>query len=395
MNQSWLPAQISLPFTLRGFYFLTFFGLGVYAPYMSIFLKSRGLSGAEVGTVWALLPLGAVIAPPLWGMVADKFRNRKILIISLTLVSGVLFACLLGTRTFWVLAGTLFLYSTFRSSTLPLVESATLEYLSHSPRENECGRIFAYGDFRLWGGVGFILASLTIGYLVDAFSIRMMVYVYLVAAAVQAFLGFALPSEGGERQDRLGSEIVALLKRKDFVTFLLAGFILRASHGPMWTFLPIHLRELGFSGWTIGWSFSVGVIAEVIFLIFSHRFLKRFGVKSLLMAASGGAALRWWLYSLAQEPWSFLAISLLHSLTFAAFHVASVTFVERVTPNSLKSSGQAFFSASTYGGGGIAGALLSGVLIGPLGFAGLLMAAAVVALLSMVIYGLALPRRNA
>ena len=196
MNQSWLPAQISLPFTLRGFYFLTFFGLGVYAPYMSIFLKSRGLSGAEVGTVWALLPLGAVIAPPLWGMVADKFRNRKILIISLTLVSGVLFACLLGTRTFWVLAGTLFLYSTFRSSTLPLVESATLEYLSHSPRENECGRIFAYGDFRLWGGVGFILASLTIGYLVDAFSIRMMVYVYLVAAAVQAFLGFALPSEG-------------------------------------------------------------------------------------------------------------------------------------------------------------------------------------------------------
>ncbi|MDP6620195.1 MAG: MFS transporter, partial [Nitrospinota bacterium] len=77
-----------LSFTLRGFYFLAFFGLGVYGPYLSIFLRSRGLSGAEVGTVWALMPLGAVLAPPLWGMVADKFRNRKVLIFCLSAAGG-------------------------------------------------------------------------------------------------------------------------------------------------------------------------------------------------------------------------------------------------------------------------------------------------------------------
>ncbi|MFQ5828394.1 MAG: MFS transporter [Candidatus Methylomirabilia bacterium] len=382
-----------ISFTLRGFYFLTFFGLGVYAPYLSLFLWSRGLTGAEVGAVWALLPLGAVVAPPLWGIVADKFRSRKPLIFSLTVAAGGMFAGLLFAQSFLLLATVVFLFSAFRTSTLPLVESATFEHLAG--RRSKAGEQnpTAYGGFRLWGSVGFVVASLSIGYLVDAFSIRAMVYVFLVGAGLQALLALTLPSEGGEPHARLGREIVALLKTPAFSAFLLAGFVLRTSHGPFWTFLPVHMKALGLSSGLIGWSFSVGVVAEAIFFMLSHLILKRVDTRTLLMTAAGASALRWWLYALAREPWTFLAISVLHALTFAAFHVAGVTLVNRNTAPMLKSSGQAFFSAATYGAGGIVGATLSGLLLDSLGIAGLFRAAAAVALLSGLIFRAALPGR--
>ncbi|MFQ5899588.1 MAG: MFS transporter [Candidatus Methylomirabilia bacterium] len=383
---------VPISFVLRGFYFLSFFGLGVYAPYLSLFLWSRGLTGAEVGAVWALLPLGAVVAPPLWGIVADKFRNRRILIFSLTAAAGGMFAGLLFAKSVLLLATVVFLFSAFRTSTLPLVESATFEHLAGSERDAQ-GKRPAYGGFRLWGSVGFIIASLSIGYLVDAFSIRAMVYVFLAGAGLQALLALTLPSEAAGPRVRLGREIVALLRKPGFSPFLAAGFVLRTSHGPFWTFLPVHMKALGLSGAVIGWSFSVGVVAEAIFLMFSRPILERVGTRMLLMTAAGASALRWWLYTLAGEPGTFLAISLLHALTFAAFHVAGVSFVDRNTAPTLKSSGQAFFSAATYGAGGIAGAGLSGILLDALGIEGLFRAAAVVALLSGLTFGMALQER--
>ncbi|MFQ5916081.1 MAG: MFS transporter [Nitrospinota bacterium] len=388
-----LRPLVPLSFTLRGFYFFSFFSLGVYAPYLSLFLRSRGLSGAEVGAIWALLPLGSVLVPPLWGFVADKFRSRRVLIFSLTVAAGGSFACLLAAKSFLLLAVVVFLFSAFRTSTLPLVESATFEHLAGTGRESGDRRPAAYGRFRLWGSVGFILASLSIGYLVDAFSIRAMVYVFLVGAGLQALLALTLPPEDRGSRPRLGPEIVALLRRPQFAAFLAAGFVLRTSHGPFWTFLPVHMQDIGLSGWVIGWSFAVGVAAEVIFLMYSRPLSERMGTRSLLLLAAGAAVVRWWLYTYARTPWAFVVISLLHALTFAAFHVASVSFVDQSTPPALKSSGQAFFSAATYGAGGIVGATLSGMFFDALGVVGLFNAASGVALLSGVIYLVALPRR--
>ncbi|MFQ5692090.1 MAG: MFS transporter [Nitrospinota bacterium] len=384
---------LPLSFVLRDFYFLGFFGLGVYAPYLSLFLRSRGLSGAEVGAVWALLPLGAVVAPPLWGIVADKFRNRRVLIAALTAAAGLIFSGLLAAEGFLLLALIGFLFSAFRTSVLPLVESATLEHLARRENEGDGTRPAAYGRYRLWGSVGFIAASLSIGYLVDAFSIRAMVYVFLVGAGLQVLLALALPPEGKTSRPRLGREIRALLRRPAFAAFLAAGFVLRTSHGAYWTFLPVRMKALGLSGWAIGWSFSVGVAAEMVFLLFSRPILDRLGPRTLLTAAAGAAAVRWWLYTLARGPWDFMAIALLHALTFAAYHVAGVRFVDRCTPASLKSSGQAFFGAATYGAGGIAGAVLAGLLFEPLGITGLFYTSAAVALLSGAIYWIAIPPR--
>jgi PPP family 3-phenylpropionic acid transporter len=323
-------------------------------------------------------------------MVADKFKNRKVLIFSLSVAGGAFFSGLLVAKSFFVLAAVAFLFSAFRTSILPLVESATMEHLAGNSSDGRPENISAYGGIRLWGSVGFIAASLAIGYLVDAFSIQAMVYVFLAGAGLQAVLALTLKPEGGAPKSRLGPEIVTLLKRPEFVTFLAAGFILRTSHGPFWTFLPVYMRGLGLPGWVIGWSFAVGVAAEVIFLMASRPLLERMGIRTLLMTASGAAALRWWLYSLVEAPWAFLAISLLHALTFAGFHVASITYVNSRTPPSLRSSGQAFFSASTYGAGGIVGAMLSGALFNTLGMVGIFRAASIVALLSAFVYWFAL-----
>lgn len=373
---------LSPPIVLRGVYFLIFFGLGVYFPFFNLYLQSLGLSGAQIGAILALIPLGSVVAPPIGGLLADYFRRRNLLIALLTAGSAMVFAGVLVAREFYLLAGICLLFSALRNPAVPLIEGATFEYLSKARGD--------YGRIRLWGSFGFIVGVLAIGYLVEVFTIRAMVYIYLAGSLLQFFLVLDLPSEGGPRPKGLGKDVLSLLRAPGFSLFLLAGFLLRTSHGTFWTFFAIHLKALGISGGVTGLAFALGVLAEVLFLTQSRRLLGRTGIRGMLILSALAAALRWFLYSVTGSALPILAISLLHGLSFGAYHVAGTQYADLASPGTLKSSGQAFFSAATYGAGGIAGAALAGAFFEAWGVVILFRWAALVALLSALLFTLGL-----
>src|SRR5688572_8310672 len=144
---------------LAGFYFFYFAYLGAFAPFFSLYLEAVGMSPVDIGLLMALPQLTRIVAPHLWGWLADRGPSR-VRIVRLTGLAGL--ACFLGVFAgtgFGLLFAVLLTMTFFWSAALPLIEATTLSHLG-----DETAR---YGRIRVWGSVGFIAAVVAVGYMLD------------------------------------------------------------------------------------------------------------------------------------------------------------------------------------------------------------------------------------
>ncbi len=156
---------------LSGFYFFYFAFVGAFSPYWSLYLKSLDFDAAEIGVLMSLLLVMRIFAPALWGWLADQTGQRVRIVqfgavLSLLCYIGVFFA-----TSFWWMFVVMALISFFWSASLPLVEATTLSHLGESTAR--------YGRVRLWGSIGFIVAVIAIGYVLDAAPLRILLWLVL------------------------------------------------------------------------------------------------------------------------------------------------------------------------------------------------------------------------
>ena len=144
---------------LATFYFVFFAGVGAFMPYWSLYLESLGIDAATIGWVMASMMATRIVAPNLWGWVADR-RGRRMGVIRFgACVALLCFSAVPGTTSAVPLTLILILYSVFWSAVLPQFEAVTLAHLG--------ARSASYSRIRLWGSVGFVLASASVGWLLD------------------------------------------------------------------------------------------------------------------------------------------------------------------------------------------------------------------------------------
>ena len=136
--------MLGLPYRrLAGFYFFYFAYIGAFAPFFSVYLKAAGISAVEIGVLMSLPQLTRIVAPHLWGWLADR-SARRLRVVRLTGAAGL--ACFLGVFAgtgFALLFVVLFTMTFFWSAALPLIEATTLSHLGE-----ETAR---YGRIRVWG----------------------------------------------------------------------------------------------------------------------------------------------------------------------------------------------------------------------------------------------------
>src|SRR5512147_781978 len=149
---------------LAGFYFFYFAYLGAFAPFFSLYLKSLGISPVEIGVLMSLPQLSRIVAPHVWGWLADRGTGR-LHVARLAGAAGTLsFLGVFAGSGFVLLFTVLLTMTFFWSAALPLVEATTLSHLGE-----ETAR---YGRIRVWGSIGFIVAVVAVGYALDRVSIR-------------------------------------------------------------------------------------------------------------------------------------------------------------------------------------------------------------------------------
>lgn len=359
-------------------YFLYFGVMGLYLPYFNLYCYHLGFSGLQIGALSALRSLTMVICPMVWGALADRTRGRRPIYILCNAASAAAWGLFLFTEDFAAMAWITVGYGIFYSPAISFLEAITMERLGREKK--------SYGRVRLWGSIGFITVVLAFGRLIELFSVRVIVACILIGSLLLALVATSAP-----RDHRPPSSLrvhgAGALRRRRTVVFLACGFLMLASHGAYYGFFSIHLETLGYPSTFIGFSWALASSAEILAMLYSEAIFSRFALERVLLASFAAAVLRWLILGTVSAPAAVLLSQCLHAMTYATFHMASILYMDRLSPPDGKNLGQAVNNALTYGLGLMVGFFVNGALYGRLGSFGLFQMSAFVALVGGVAFG--------
>ncbi|MFM6978974.1 MAG: MFS transporter, partial [Methylophilaceae bacterium] len=261
--------------SLSLFYFAYFSFVGAFAPYWSLYLQSLAFSAFQIAVLMSLFQIARIFSPGLWGWLADHYGRRVTIIqwlagLSLLSYLGVF----IGTSYVWLFA-VMLLLSFFWSASLPLIETVTLGHLGD--------RFDRYGHIRMWGSIGFIVSVIGLGYLLDWFSIRVLLWAILLYMLSVFVLSYRVPDASVPKHDSLHDSIWQIIRQRHVVALLVACFSMSAAHGVYYTFYSIYLVNHGYSKAQVGWLWALGVICEILIFLIMPKLSKRFSLKYILL----------------------------------------------------------------------------------------------------------------
>jgi PPP family 3-phenylpropionic acid transporter len=340
---------------LSGFYLFYFASLGALVPYLSLYLKSLGFSVTEIGQLVAILMATKIVAPNIWGWMADHTGRRMVIVRMASLLGAISFAGVYIDSGYWWLVAVVTLFSFFWNASLPQFEATTMNHLG-----SETGR---YSSIRLWGSVGFIIAVAGLGPVLDAHGAGLLPGIVLVLFVAIWLSSLTVPeSEAGHlRLDQ--QPLRKVLGRPIVVALLGVCFLMQASHGPYYAFFTIYLEDFGYTRSRIGQLWALGVLAEIVVFLLMPRLLPRYGARLLMLIATGLTSIRWLLIAqFAANSVVIVIAQTLHAASFGLYHAVAIYLVHRLFTGSHQGRGQALYSSISFGAGGAIGSLASGYL---------------------------------
>ncbi len=349
-------SKVSLisPLTIiRSQYFFYFAVMGAILPYFNLYCYHIGFSGYQIGVLSALRSFAIVLFPILWGMLADRFRIRKSIYVACNFIGTAVWVGYFFTTDFGPMVLITLAYGIFFTPIISLLEAVTMDTLAgEKPR---------YGQTRAWGSISFILVVLSLGRVIDSHGVEIILALVLAGSVAQALLATALPPSKSQQPPVSLAGIRALFTGR-FTAFLVCAFLMLVSHGAYYGFFSIHLENLGFSGMFIGAAWALASVAEIFVMVASPRLFRRFSPEKTMLFSFGAAMLRWLILYWAVSPVVIMLSQVLHAFTYGVFHMASILYVDQLSPKEGKTLGQAVNNSVTYGLGLMVGFYLNGWL---------------------------------
>ena len=338
---------------LSGFYFFYFAFIGVFLPYFGLYLQTLSFSAWDISVLMSQMQLMRLFGPYLWGTLADRFVSRVPIIRLAGLIALMASASFFHIRSFEAILVAMAVLSFFWSATLPLVETLTFEHLRENPER--------YSRIRIWGSIGFIVAVMGAGALLDHVKLPSVLWLIVFALAGTLLYAVAIPEAEPALHHADHPPVLEILRQRRVVALFSACFSMSAAHGALYVFYSIFLSDHGYSKSVVGGLWSLGVLAEIAVFFYMSRLLRVFGLRTILLLSFSAAVVRFMMIGWGvEQPFVLVFAQVLHGLTFGSFHAAAITVVNRWFPGRTRSRGQALYSSLTFGAGGLVGGLISG-----------------------------------
>jgi PPP family 3-phenylpropionic acid transporter len=327
------------PAGLRLYYFAAFATMGVFMPYLPGWLQARGVEGAPMGLVVAARPVATIVAPVLFGLVADRLGARGVLL------RWACLGALCATLTLSVLAATdalafpaiftlIVVFSLLRAPLASVADATTLETRA------------SYGSVRLWGSLGFMAAALLAGRLLD-FELPAAFPAAVTLTLAAAYLAtFLLPARSLHPPRPVLAQARRLLRRPAIILLMATVAGWQLSHSAYDLCISLHLRDLGASGLQVGFAWAVATLAEVALLACSGTWLARFGGMTLLLVGLLGATARWALIAHVGSLPGLLLLQPLHALSFGLVWVSAMQLVREHAERTILATAQGLVAGS-------------------------------------------------
>ncbi|MGY3115041.1 PPP family 3-phenylpropionic acid transporter [Pantoea eucalypti] len=340
-------------------YFTYFFCYGIYLPFWGVWLKGTGLDAEKIG-----LLLGCGMVARFVGslLIASQVKNPSRLITALRLLA--LMTCLfaagfwVGEQWMWLLT-VMIGFNLFFSPLVPLSDALAATWTQ------QIG--LAYGPVRLWGSLAFVISSALTGVLVSAWSsnaILMLLSIGVISMLAGMMLTPVTQPQGHERQGPAGGgwqEWRALLRENAVWRFMLCVTLLQGAHAAYYGFSAIWWQESGYSASTVGYLWSLGVVAEIVVFAMSSRLFRRWSARDLLLLSGICALIRWGLMGATTALPLLIVAQILHCGSFTVCHLAAMRFIAaRQGAEVIRL--QSLYSALAMGGGIAIMTMICGVL---------------------------------
>jgi PPP family 3-phenylpropionic acid transporter len=263
----------------------------------------------------------------------------------------------------------------------PTLDARTLETLGPSGRDR-------YGQVRSFGSLGFVVAALLVGLLLEARESRSLFWVYLPGLIATVLVTATIPRRGTMRSVSMRRGAGQVLGAPGILLFFVGFTIVWTSLTAINAFYSIQVVALGGGTALVGITWAFGAIIEVPLMYTYPRFSARFGTERLLVFGTLAFVVRAVLGAIATDPVALVLIAPLEGLGFACAFVGGVTVLASRLPASLGGTAQGLFSASA-GLATIIGSVVGGTIAGAVGVPGMFAASAAIGLTGSVVIGYA------
>lgn len=327
----------------------------IIISFLPLYLKHKGLDGTEIGWVLAVGPLAAIFAQPFWGYMSDKYKTvKRILLICIIglLISSVLFFQMNGLLAI-ILAGAVFYF--FTSPIGALGDSL-------AQRRSDDLKV-SFGGIRMWGSIGFATSSLIVGEVLSSIGIQYMIWPYLFFGIIALLVVFRLTDVKVESDPVQLKDVKQIITNKPFIIFLGIILFIAISHRANDSYIGLYIAQLGGSEGLIGLAWFVGVASEALIFALAGKWFRKYHTLVFIIFAGVIYTVRWFIYSVIDDPAYIIALQFLHGITFGVFYLAAFNYITRLIPKLLQSTGHLVFFAVFFGVSGIVGSLVGGALI--------------------------------
>jgi PPP family 3-phenylpropionic acid transporter len=384
--QSALRSNGSRPALAAG-YFAYFCVVGVYTPYISLWLAAQGHSALVIGQLLALASGLRIFGPFAVAWLFDHAQSRR----GWFVVAAAAALCTWGVVAAWpwlgggsaptiaLLALAFAFYSLSFNSLMSAYDAFVLDCLGKEQRD--------YGQLRWWGSAGFILSSTLLGQWLAVSGANVVLWGLLLSLAAMVVCFLRLPQDPPRTVAPAPAGAVAAALRQPLLwVFVVVGFLQQAGFGAYYTFFSLYLQQHGYGSRHIGLLWAWGVVAEISVFLAGPWLVARLRLRTLLQLALLGTALRWVLLGATVDNVALTWLGqTLHLAGFALFHTVGVLLLPRLLPPGAAARAQALSGSFGWGLGGMAGSLFAAVVWNGVGPAGAFYASAVLALAAAVL----------
>ncbi len=369
---------MSIKFRLTVMSFLQFFVWGAWLITVgNYWFATKQWSGAEFGAIFSTLGLSSIFMPAITGIIADRWVNAEKLYGILHILGGLALAYIPQvdnpTSFFWVIFMAMLCYM----PTIALSNSIAYNIL----KNNKFDVVKVFPPIRVWGTIGFIIAMWITNLTGNKASANMF-YIAAFFAVVLGVYSFTLPKcppQNLTSKDASFVESLGLNAFKLFGTYKMALFFifsmflggalqLTNMYGD--TFLSDFEKVPQYAdSFVVKYStiiLSISQISETLFILAIPFFLKRFGIKQVMLISMVAWVLRFGLFAYGDPEgglWMIILSCIVYGMAFDFFNISGSLFVETTTDSSIRSSAQGLFMMMTNGFGAIIGSSVSGYLI--------------------------------
>ncbi|MBB1643768.1 nucleoside permease [Sphingobacterium sp. UME9] len=357
----------TIKFKLSFMMFLEFFIWGGWFVTLGTFLsKNLNATEFEKANVFSTQSLGAIIAPFIVGMIADRYFNAERILGVLHLVGAVLMYQMYGAADMSTFYPYVLAYMILYMPTLALTSSVSFRQLTNPEKQ--------FSGIRIWGTIGWIVAGLVISYFWDAKAsegaLKNTFLLSGVASLVLGVFSFALPKTPPVKLDEnekpsfasiIGLDAIKLLKDKNFFIFFISSVLICIPLAFYYSNANPFLSEIGLENAT--GKMTIGQGSEVLFLLALPIFFTRFGFKKTILVGMLAWVIRYLLfaYGNAGELSFMLLIGIaLHGICYDFFFVSGQIYTDSKAGVKYKSAAQGLITLATYGVGQLIGFWVAG-----------------------------------